>query len=1519
MKKLLFSMVWVLLGVTTALAQLASGSVCPNWTGTDLNGNTHTLYDYLDQGKTVYIDVSATWCGPCWNYHNTHALEGIWDQYGPSGTNEAMVFFIEGDGSTNTACLYGPSGCVGGTQGNWVNGTGYPIIDDASIANLLQISYYPTIYMVCPADKKIYLVGQLNTTGLWARRTQYCVLPEAEVALESTTPVRCFGTNTGAANITPSGASAPYTYLWSNGTTTQDLNNVAAGTYTVTVTPNIGLPGTLTLEVEGPPSALTVATVSTTSMGCGVFGSATVEASGGWNSNYNYLWANGQTDPTCVGLTAGTHNVTVTDAGNCSKVHSVVIGPAVLPTASIAAPPQITCANSPLQLNATNSSSGSQFTYSWTASSGGNITAGSTTLTPTISAAGLYSLTVRNEENNCVAYASTTVTGNTTAPTANAGPAQALNCAQNTTVLQGTGSSGSGFSYLWTASNGGNIQTGATTLTPTVNATGTYTLRVTNGANGCTSTAVTTVSGTTTPPQAIIANGGLSCTNTTTTLATTTTATNPSFAWTGPGGFVSAAQNPVVTTAGEYSVVITDGSTGCSGTTVATVAANTTAPTAIATGGAVTCTTPSVGLSAATNAPAATYAWTGPNNFSSTVANPTTSEVGTYTLVIFNPENGCTATATTNVLANNTPPTVIALSPSNLNCNVSQVQLNGTLSSQGANFTYQWTTASGNIVSGGNSLTPLVNQAGSYQLLVNNIDNGCTATASVALAQSPAVVVGLSAQTNVSCHGNANGTATASATGGNGTYAFSWSNGMQTPTATNLAAGTYLVIVTDSENCTAATSVTIAEPAVLAANASATAQTANGLNDGTATATPTGGTVGYTFFWNNNATTQGITGLAPGTYTVLVTDAQGCTTIQNTTVNSFNCALSAAIVGTHVTCYGAANGTASVNLVGAGSPITYAWSTGATTQSIANLAPGTFTVDVLDTNGCPATLNVAIAEPAALASNATTTTETAAGANDGTATANPTGGTTGYAFLWNNGATTQTIAGLAPGTYTVAVTDANGCVAQQSLIVNAYACAIATATSTSSVSCAGAANGTATVALTGGTAPFTYAWSSGAATATATNLAAGSYSVIVTDANLCQTSANATVLTPAAFSAWNVATTQPSCPNEATGSASVFISGGTEPYSFAWNTGAAGPILSNVAQGTYTVVLTDANGCQTSTSATLAAVDNQPPTVSVAANATVGLSVSGSATLTPALLSASVADNCTVVSTTISPNTFSCSDIGTHTVTLTVTDAAGLTATATSIVSIVDNLAPTLTCAANITICAYNNLVTYAAPVAQDNCLVTGGGLELIAGLPSGAEFPVGTTIQAFRFTDASGNSSECVFEIIVTPPVVFGNVAVTNDVDGQGVGAANVSVSGGAAPLTYAWTRDGAVVADTEDLIGVPAGTYQLVVTDANGCTYEQPSVVIDNTVAAPEPTWLSGIRFQPNPTSGITQVIFTEALPMLHIDITDATGRIVWRQVVENQSKITLDGSALPAGMYLVRLRSGAEVGTRRWVISR
>ena len=169
MKRILLIALVACLSISSSFAQLPNSSIAPDWTLTDLNGTTHNMYSYLDSGYTVFIDFSAVWCGPCWSYHNSGALENLYIDHGPAGypnvipttTNDVMVFFIEGDG--NTATNLGGSG--GGTLGDWITGTPYPIIctdgtvNNTAVTSAYSIGYWPTIYRICP-DRVLIASGQ---------------------------------------------------------------------------------------------------------------------------------------------------------------------------------------------------------------------------------------------------------------------------------------------------------------------------------------------------------------------------------------------------------------------------------------------------------------------------------------------------------------------------------------------------------------------------------------------------------------------------------------------------------------------------------------------------------------------------------------------------------------------------------------------------------------------------------------------------------------------------------------------------------------------------------------------------------------------------------------------------------------------------------------------------------------------------------------------------------------------------------------------------------------------------------------------------------------------------------------------------------------------------------------------------------------------------------------------------------------------------------------------------------------
>ena len=284
--------------------------------------------------------------------------------------------------------------------------------------------------------------------------------------------------------------------------------------------------------------------------------------------------------------------------------------------------------------------------------------------------------------------------------------------------------------------------------------------------------------------------------------------------------------------------------------------------------------------------------------------------------------------------------------------------------------------------------------------------------------------------------------------------------------------------------------------------------------------------------WDDGAgqTTTTATNLAPGNYTVTVTDGNGCTfTTPAVTITEPTALTATATKVQDVQCNGAADGSISVSASGGTPNYTYLWDDGAgqTTTTATNLAPGAYTVTVTDDNGCTFTTPaVTITEPTALTATATKVQDVQCnGAADGSISVSASGGTPNYTYLWDDGAgqTTTTATNLAPGNYTVTVTDGNGCTfTTPAVTITEPTVLTATATKVQDVQCNGAVDGSISVSASGGTPNYTYLWDDGAGqtTTTATNLAPGNYTVTVTDGNGCTfTTPAVTITEPTALTA----------------------------------------------------------------------------------------------------------------------------------------------------------------------------------------------------------------------------------------------------------------------------------------------------------------------------------------------------------------------------------------------------------------
>ena len=720
------------------------------------------------------------------------------------------------------------------------------------------------------------------------------------------------------------------------------------------------------------------------------------------------------------------------------------------------------------------------------------------------------------------------------------------------------------YTYAWS--------NGATTSSISNLAAGNYTVIVTD-KNGCTATATTTVGASTNIVVNVSSTNAACGVNNGTATASVSGGTAPyTYAWS--NGATTASISGLG--AGTYTVIVTD-SKGCSSTKSVTVTSTSGLSVSISKTN-VKCNGDSNGSATATvtggTAPI-TYLWSN-GAITSSISG---LAAGIYSVTATD-KNGCSASAST-VIAQPAKLT-LAISSTSTSCGGNNGSVSVVVSGGTAPYSYAWSN-------GGTTASISNLAAGNYTVVVTDV-NGCTATATTTVGASTNIVVNVSS-TNAACGAN-NGTAAASVNGGTAPFTYSWSTGATTASISGLGAGTYTVSVTDKNGCSSSASVVITASPSITISISKINAFCNGNNTGSATATVTGGTAPITYLWSNGVTTATISNLFAGTYSVTATDKNGCTASASTIIAQPS-ALNLVTSSSPTSC-GGSNGSASVAVSGATAPYSYAWSNGRTTASIPNLAAGNYTVVVKDANGCTATATVSVAASTSL-SVSITGVNSSCGANNGSATASVIGGTAPFTYLWSTGATTASISGLGAGTYSVSVTDKNGCTGSASVIITASPRVTVTVSKTN-VKCNGESSGTATATVAGGTAPFTYLWSNGGTTATISNLIAGIYSVTVTDKNSCTATGQVIVAQPAKLTL-SLSSTPATC--LPIGSATVAVTGGTPPYTYLWSNGATTATISNLAGGNYNVTVTDANGCKATGSVTVTANNSPNLTCSV--------------------------------------------------------------------------------------------------------------------------------------------------------------------------------------------------------------------------------------------------------------------------------------------------------------------------------
>lgn len=519
-------------------------------------------------------------------------------------------------------------------------------------------------------------------------------------------------------------------------------------------------------------------------------------------------------------------------------------------------------------------------------------------------------------------------------------------------------------------------------------------------------------------------------------------------------------------------------------------------------------------------------------------------------------------------------------------------------SSPSPGVSYSWSPAAGLSTTTGPTTTASPSVTTLYTVTVD--DGNCSASANVNVTVVD--IQTTTASTDASCAGD-DGTATVTPTGGLAPYSYSWNTVpvQSTQTATGLGGGSYTVTITDATGCTATATVTVGT--TLGSLSPPTMSSTDAIcstPNGTATATAVDGNPPFTYIWDTNPvqTTQTATGLASGTYNVTITDAGGCQSSASVVVETDpgNFAVNIATFS-NLSCNGVCNGTATVTMANGTAPYQTAWDDALFQQApqATDLCAGTYNVGVIDANGCMATAQVVITEPTAIVATAVMDIPSNCGSPNGQVSATATGGTvaSAYSYSWNTAPvqTTATATGLIPATYTVTVTDDNGCTASTDVQVTSTPSFTATISAFSNTSCFQLCDGEATVAASGSaTPPLSYAWNTTPVqtSATATGLCAGMYEVAVADAVGCMATTSVTITEPSMVSTSVTASASPICIGESSVLTGT-IYGGTPPYSSTvWTASPTDPSLISTQQNPtvsplittgYSLIATDANGC----------------------------------------------------------------------------------------------------------------------------------------------------------------------------------------------------------------------------------------------------------------------------------------------------------------------------------------------------
>ncbi|MFM1745054.1 MAG: hypothetical protein RLZZ630_991, partial [Bacteroidota bacterium] len=977
--------------VTLSGTSLTPGAI-PTWTTTNghilLGGNTFN--PTVDQPGTYILTVASPSIATC---VTTDTVVVTIDTIRPQSNAGSDWTY---DCTTASSLTLNGSSSSAGAVPFWQAINGGNIVSDAA-------SFNPVV-----TSAGCYVLTVTNPSNSCTSQDTVCAIAQTDVPVITASQLiqpSCNASCNASVSLNISGASGPYTFVWSDGQSGQSRSGLCAGSYQVTVTSSNGCSASYTASFTDPDVLQTSAGSSLVNVSCfgGNSGSVTISATGG---TAPYTGAG-----TFSGLSAGNYSYTVSDANGCSSSVSVNITEPAALAISLSSNTDISCTgDSTGELVVASAGGVAPYTYLWNTNSSDSVLNNMP--------AGLYTVTV-TDANGCSQSGSYTLNE----------PVLALSATSNNTMVGcNNGSTGAidltpaggtaPYSYTWS--------TGATTEDISNLTAGAYIVTVVDD-NGCQYSAVFNID----EPLA-----GLAATNSVSAVACNGNATGQidlqvsggtqpySYQWSNG----STLEDLSGLASGAYTVTVTDAN-NCLYNEVISVSEPVSALNASVNTTAVACfggNDGQIDLQPAGGTAPYTFLWSN----SSTDEDQSNLTSGSYDVLITD-GNGCTYSQTVVV---NEPAAAIsagAASTVNVGCNsgaTGQIDL----SVSGGTQPYSFVWSNGSTLEDLSGLT-----AGSYTVTVTDANN-CTSSQTISLSEPVAALSATATSSALLCFGDNNGQIDLQTAGGTAPYSYQWSNGSTDEDQSNLTAGSYDVLITDNNGCTFSETVVVNQPA---ATISATAATVNvGCNAGATgqiDLTVSGGTAPYTFSWSNGSTDEDLLNIIAGQYTVVVTDANNCTYSQTIDINQPGAGVSASLSVTDVDCNGFSSGQIDLTTIGGTAPYIYQWNNGVITEDQSGIVAGTYTVQITDANNCVFTTSVVVDEPVAALSATPAITDVACQGNaSGSIDITTAGGTAPYAYQWNNGSSNEDQTGLTAGTYDVIITDDNGCTFASTYTIN---------------------------------------------------------------------------------------------------------------------------------------------------------------------------------------------------------------------------------------------------------------------------------------------------------------------------------------------------------------------------------------------------------------------------------------------------------------------------------------------------